>query len=574
MAEEDEDREIGNSAGDDSPRRTGDSDDQQDDYPSMFVDRDDDNSSPFVDRDYGNDLPDSTEDSESADPGYAAFASELDDPLADWPSPDVPLEELPEVRQQKESAEFQAEVPEAIAQTPLSSDLPEPLETQSDEAFPSNSAEPVSSDANDDMLFEGATEDLASSNAPDVSDGDDLPPEEGFKDGLSGVEDYGVPDPVPADEEPNVPEEPSLNETPEPEEAPFYDEEPLEPEVPEIGDDEDYIEELFSEQKEAFSEDQEDFEEEFVDDFLNDLDPPEEEELPVVDAFEDNFDASIAVGATMAESIVEKAAPFDTAVDTTFDATFDATTTQADDKEDPVSAIPASGDAEEKEDRSLPLGMLAVVAVALLLLAVGGFGVMQQRGEMQAEIRDLQAKLATTVSPEEAETERERQRQIQLQNESLSTELEALTAENDALSQRLEELEALEAAKASAAAEKLAQEAAAAKAAADRAARLAAEKAAAKKSEASRSAPSGNAVAAKGPWFVNFGSYADRGIAERWANKLTVESGSVVVQTATAAGKTLYRVRVIGLADQDSAERVATALERQYQLPRLWVGKN
>ncbi|WOJ97471.1 SPOR domain-containing protein [Congregibacter brevis] len=567
MAEEDEDREIGNSAGDDSPRRGGDSDDQQDDYPSMFVDRDDDNSSPFVDRDYGDDLPDSKDDCESADPGYAAFASELDDPLADWPSPDVPLEELPEVRQQKESAELRAEVPEPVAQAPLISDLPEPLETPSDEAFLSSSTEPVSGDVNGDMLFEAAAEEVANSNAPDVSDGDDLAPEEGFKNGLSGVEDYGVPDSVPGDEEPNVPEAPSVDEMAE--EAPFYDEEPLEPEVPEVGDDEDYIEESLVGQKEAFSEEQEDFEEEFVDDFLNDLDPPEEEELPVVDAYEDDFDTSIGVGTTMAESSVEKAGPFDTAEDTSLNTT----TMHADDEEAPVPAIPASGNVEEKEDRSLPLGMLAVVAVALLLLAVGGFGVMQQRSEMQAEIRDLQAKLATTVSPEEAETERERQRQMQLQNESLSTELEALTAENDALSQRLEELESLEAAKASAAAEKLAQEAAA-KAAADRAAQLAAEQAAAKKSAASRSASSGNAVAPKGPWFVNFGSYADRGIAERWANKLTVESGSVVVQTATAAGKTLYRVRVIGLADQDSAERVATALERQYQLPRLWVGKN
>jgi hypothetical protein len=31
---------------------------------------------------------------------------------------------------------------------------------------------------------------------------------------------------------------------------------------------------------------------------------------------------------------------------------------------------------------------------------------------------------------------------------------------------------------------------------------------------------------------------------------------------------------VIDLPSQDRAERVATALERQHQLPRLWVGKD
>ena len=73
---------------------------------------------------------------------------------------------------------------------------------------------------------------------------------------------------------------------------------------------------------------------------------------------------------------------------------------------------------------------------------------------------------------------------------------------------------------------------------------------------------------------MNFGSYAQKNVADRWAAEISVQDGRVVVQNATAAGKTLYRVRVVGLATQDRAERVATALERQYQLPRLWVGKN
>ncbi|MDP5054293.1 MAG: SPOR domain-containing protein, partial [Congregibacter sp.] len=60
----------------------------QDNQPSrreVFIDRDDDSRSPFVDRDGSDEFPESELESEHADPGYAAFADEFDDPLADWP---------------------------------------------------------------------------------------------------------------------------------------------------------------------------------------------------------------------------------------------------------------------------------------------------------------------------------------------------------------------------------------------------------------------------------------------------------------------------------------------------------
>jgi cell division protein FtsN len=215
--------------------------------------------------------------------------------------------------------------------------------------------------------------------------------------------------------------------------------------------------------------------------------------------------------------------------------------------------------------RRLPVLTIAVLCIALILLAVGGYGVVQQRGEMQSEIRDLRAQLATTITPEEAAAERERQRQVELENESLSAELEGLTAENRELADRLTSMEAAVADR----------EARAASAAAERA-RLA--NLAAQRASPSRAAPgsgaSAGAAAAPGTWFVNFGSYAQRNVADRWAAQLEVEAGSVGVRTATAAGKTLYRVRVLGLSDRDTAERIATSLERKYQLPRLWVGQS
>ncbi|MEM9396932.1 MAG: hypothetical protein AAF991_05595, partial [Pseudomonadota bacterium] len=71
----------------------------EDASPSPFIDRDDDSFGGFTDSDYSADFPGTPDNTDlDPDPGYAAFASELDDPLADWPSPETPLEELPEVK--------------------------------------------------------------------------------------------------------------------------------------------------------------------------------------------------------------------------------------------------------------------------------------------------------------------------------------------------------------------------------------------------------------------------------------------------------------------------------------------
>lgn len=543
MAQDDKDPEKGSSAGDQNA--------QDEDYRELFVDRDDDSSSPFIDSDYGDDFPGSSDEAEDVDPGYAAFASELEDPLADWPSPDAPLDELPEIRQHKEASDEQAATQsfEPESKADLYARSPN-VEVSGDEP----DDEVLLSFSSEDLAFDD-TNDSADTNAPDVVDADDFSAPGSYEEFQTALDEPEQPEAVKAEA---PPDEPAADAIPD---IASYDE----PDLPSdnFPIDDDSAEEPLPEQNEAFGETSENFEEEFVDDFLNDLDPPrEEDELPAVDDLEDDFEKPMAAAAGIAkstvESTVERAAPYEAPA--------------MNDVNTPANRPPpVTSAAQDEDDRGFPLGMIAVVGVALVLLGIGGYGVMQQRSDMQAEIRELQAKLATTISPEEAEMERERQRQVQLQNESLNTELEALSAENSALTQQLAELEALQSAQISAAQEKRAQEEAAAKAAAERAAQQAAKKKAAAQSSTT---PASSGATAKGPWFVNFGSYADRTIAERWAKKLTVDSGEVVVQTASAGGKTLYRVRVTGLTSQDSAERVATALERQYQLPRLWVGKN
>ena len=199
--------------------------------------------------------------------------------------------------------------------------------------------------------------------------------------------------------------------------------------------------------------------------------------------------------------------------------------------------------------------MLAVAAVAVVLLAVGGYGVISERSALEAEIRQLQAQLATAVSPEEARASRDAQQAMEQKNAALEARLVALQAENSELRQTVSAMEteleeqAAQAEKAVAAAQEAAE--------------------AAERRSASRSA-----TETTGAWFVNFGSYARAGVARRWAGRLEVDSGRVVVQDARSGGDIIHRVRVVGLPDKSTADRVARQLEAEYKLPKLWVGNN
>ena len=302
--------------------------------------------------------------------------------------------------------------------------------------------------------------------------------------------------------------------------------------------------------------------EDVVDDFLNDLDDADSD-YSASDYDEDS-------GAPGAETPAGDSAFIDTMRDARANLAREmresegARAVRA--KADTPSA-PAPAQADKKRPSGPPLGTIALVALALIALGAGAYGVIQQRGAMQNEIRELQARLANTLSAEEAAAERERQRQIELENETLRSEREALQVDNAALSERVDRLQAqLARQQASNEQAAAAQKAAAQREAERQLARRQREESAGAQAAASASAPAG-------PWFVNFGSYTQRQVADRWASRLTVGEGSVVVKTASTAGKTVYRVRVVDLATRDAAERVAIALERQHAVSPLWVGR-
>ena len=215
-------------------------------------------------------------------------------------------------------------------------------------------------------------------------------------------------------------------------------------------------------------------------------------------------------------------------------------------------------DWEDEEDtpaRQLPWGMIAVAGVALILLGVGGFGVLQERGELQEEVTELRSQLATSANPREVSEARESARTLAESNSALQDEVARLELENRRLADTVTGLES-QLKNQTNAMEELERSAGAAQ-----------------QLTATSSKPSSPpSTSGSGTWFVNFGSYGNREVAEDWATRLRARYGKVIVAPAASQGRSLYRVRLIGLPSKTEAERVARELEQAHDLTKLWVG--
>ncbi len=228
-----------------------------------------------------------------------------------------------------------------------------------------------------------------------------------------------------------------------------------------------------------------------------------------------------------------------------------------------------------------PLGLIAVALVALLLLAAGGYGVVQERFAMQEQIGQLSAALAAAGQARETGSG-EDLRALERLSEERARTIEALTVENRRLTDMVagleSQLEAQNLSQAPVQGEVAPTPAPAAPAAQTRAA-AAAKPAPAKPPAttpgpaAARPAAASPAGSADGDWFVNFGSYSQSAAAESWARRLKPGAGRVVVTSADRDGASFYRVRIVDLADRAAAETVSRQLEAQYGLPKLWVGR-
>jgi len=200
-----------------------------------------------------------------------------------------------------------------------------------------------------------------------------------------------------------------------------------------------------------------------------------------------------------------------------------------------------------------PVGMLAIAGIAVILLAVGGFGVMHERSTMQEQIRALQSELALAVDPQQLAVERGSQRKVMERNRTLEASVQELQLDNRQLSDTVRGLE-----------QQLEVQQAAASKVPD-------SKPAAAEPPPAEKAPTKTPASTSGNWFVNFGSYREKSHAERWAGRLAPAAGKVVV--AAAPGGDLFRVRVVALPNKKTADQVAAELQSKYGLSELWVGE-
>ena len=237
--------------------------------------------------------------------------------------------------------------------------------------------------------------------------------------------------------------------------------------------------------------------------------------------------------------------------------------------------------------------------VAFVLLTAGGYGVMQQRAATQEELRQLRATLATSANAVDESASREALQKLKRSYEKLAANAEALTLENRRLTDTVAGLEAQLGVQQAVLTKKVPAEKPVKPQAANAVSALYREKplpsanqvkpaAVLEASSPQQVAPKPVApkpvapepvsaptvaAASSGPWFVNFGSYSSRNMAETWASKLHPGAGKVIIAPTSKDGQTLYRLRVVGLVSRGSAQDVARQLEAQMRVSKLWVGK-
>ncbi|MEZ5503024.1 MAG: SPOR domain-containing protein [Halioglobus sp.] len=239
---------------------------------------------------------------------------------------------------------------------------------------------------------------------------------------------------------------------------------------------------------------------------------------------------------------------------------------------------------EDESGQTWPLGLIAVAIVAVALLAAGGYGVMQQRAATEEELRHLRAELASASSNKDGGATRAALEELKQSYDKLAANAEALALENRRLADTVAGLEAQQETQQAVLTKTLPAVSKTATPAPDptpaavtpqaSTPQPAAAKPLARQPNTPESAPAQPvAGAADGAWFVNFGSYALRSMAETWATRLHPAAGKVIIAPSEKDGKTLYRVRVVGLANRDSAQEVARKLESDLRVSQLWVGK-
>jgi len=216
------------------------------------------------------------------------------------------------------------------------------------------------------------------------------------------------------------------------------------------------------------------------------------------------------------------------------------------------------GDSDMAESR--PLWPTAVGLIAIVLLAIGGWGLYEERSTLQARIVELEnsqakARASATIDPATLSA-------LETDNAALKLQLEGLYRDYEIAMAEITSLQAL-------------AESAATADNSDNSDMTDYEEADADGSmaEDASGAPEVS-PATPGDWFVNIGAYSTPASAENWLARLeSAGYNAVTQQVVIDDGRVLHRVRVVGFGSKAAAQTVAQALESEFGVTELWVGQ-
>ncbi len=198
--------------------------------------------------------------------------------------------------------------------------------------------------------------------------------------------------------------------------------------------------------------------------------------------------------------------------------------------------------------------------VAVMLIAVGGWGLFEERAALQARINELersqlQAQSTTSVDTSVLSALETDNAALTLQLDGLYRDYELAMAEITSL-QESREMTTTDAPEED-------------------------ERVSAVATKPEVSSPTSDTEltldtdGATGSWFVNIGAYSVPQSAENIAAQLADGGVDAVVQEiSTDDGKVLFRVRVPGLSTKEDARQVGNDLESRYGINPVWVGQS
>jgi cell division septation protein DedD len=200
-------------------------------------------------------------------------------------------------------------------------------------------------------------------------------------------------------------------------------------------------------------------------------------------------------------------------------------------------------------------------ACALILVVIGGWGAITERSSLIARIAELES--AATKTPQRGDLSGSEEQSLREENQRLSNQLDEL---RDQLSNMAEELAELETALSSKLATSQPPESVAT---------MSSNEVANTRTNQDQTVGDKTSDEANiSGWFVNVAAYSQASAAQSWVDKLTASLDENIISSKVVVNeKTLYRVRVVGLANRATAQALASQLESSYNIGPLWVGK-